>query len=237
MKHLLILPIISLFIIHSELAYAQNENASHMLNTVLAKLEKVNDYRVNIEIELDVDFINMPVKRAVMYYKHPRMIKFESDEFIMLPQKGLDFSMRRFLKKDYTAILTGYEDINKRRHYVIKVIPTKTRSNIVLSTLWLDTEGLVISRVENNTRSEGSYAIDFTYTATSDVLPSEIKITFEVVHFNIPLKFIGKPIEIDEKKLKRGEKKMGVVYLRFSDYRVNIGLGDEFFEDQVWDPH
>jgi hypothetical protein len=179
----------------------------------------------------------MPIKRAVMYYKHPRMIKFESDEFIMLPQKGLDFSLRKFLDKDFTAILTGSEDINQRRHYIIKVIPTKTRSDIVLSTLWLDTEWLVISKVENNTRSEGSYTIDFTYTATSDVLPSEIKITFEVGHFNIPLKFIGKPIEIDEKKIKRGEIKTGVVYLRFSDYKVNMGLDDEFFEDEVWAPH
>jgi hypothetical protein len=64
-----------------------------------------------------------------------------------------------------------------------------------------------------------------------------IKITFEVGHFNIPLKFIGKPIEIDENNLKRGQEKTGVVYLRFSDYQVNMGLDDEFFEDPVWNPH
>jgi outer membrane lipoprotein-sorting protein len=217
--------------------HAQNEDTNQILKTVLSKQEKINDYQVNIEIELDVEFINMPVKRAVMYYKHPQMIKFKSDEFIMLPQKGLDFSLRNLLKKDFTSILAGYENINQRRHYIIKVIPTKTRSDIVLSTIWLDTELFVISKVENNTRSEGSYTIDFTYGAQSDILPSEIKITFEMGHFNIPLKFIGKPIEIDEKKLKKGEKKTGVVYLRFSDYKMNVGLKDDFFEDEVWSPH
>jgi hypothetical protein len=109
MKHLLILSILSLIVIRLGLAYAQNEDASQILKTVLSKQEKINDYRVNIEIELDVEFINMPVKRAVMYYKHPRMIKFESDEFIMLPQKGLDFSLRKFLEQGFTSILTGYE--------------------------------------------------------------------------------------------------------------------------------
>jgi hypothetical protein len=218
-------------------AHAQHEDADQILKTVLVKQDRINDYQVNIEIELDVDFINMPVKHAVMYYKHPQMIRFKSNEFIMLPQKGLNFSLRNILKKDFTSILTGYEYIDQRRHYIIKVIPTKKHSDIVLSTIWLDTELFVISKVENNTWSEGSYTIDFTYGAQSDVLPSQMKITFEMGHFNIPLKFIGKPIEIDEKKLKKGERKTGVVYLRFSDYKINVGLKDDFFEEEVWSPH
>jgi hypothetical protein len=218
-------------------AYAQHEDANQILKSALAKQETINDYQVNIEIELDVDFINMPIKHAVMYYKHPQKIKFQSDEFIMLPKKGLHFSLRNILKKDFTSILTGYEYIDQRRHHIIKVIPTKKHSDIVLSTIWLDTELYVISKVENNTRSNGSHTIDFTYGAQSDVLPSTMKITFEVGHFNIPLKFIGKPIEIDKKKLKKREKKTGVVYLRFSDYKINMGLDDDFFEDEVWDPH
>ena len=218
-------------------AHAQHVDADRILKTVLAKQDRINDYQVNIEIELDVDFINIPVKHAVMYYKHPQKIKFKSDEFIMLPQKGLNFSLRKILKRDFTAIFTGYEYINQRRHYTIKVIPTKKHSDIVLSTIWLDTELFVISKVENNTRSDGSYTIDFTYGAQSDVLPSEMKITFEMGYFNVPLKFIGKPIEIDEKKLKKGKKKTGVVYLRFSNYKINTGLEDDFFEDEVWSPH
>jgi hypothetical protein len=237
MKRLLFMSISMFVIISFSRAQAQYEDANQILKTALAKQDRINDYQVNIEIELDVDFINMPVKHAVMYYKHPQKIKFESDEFIMLPQKGLNFSLRKILKKDFTSIFTGYEYIDQRRHYTIKVIPTKKHPDIVLSTIWLDTELFVISKVENNTRSEGSYTIDFTYGARSDVLPSEMKITFEMGHFNIPLKFIGKPIEIDEKKLKKGERKTGVVYLRFSDYKINVGLKDDFFEDEVWSPH
>ncbi len=237
MKRLLFMSISMFVVISFSRAYAQYEDANQILKTVLAKQDRINDYQVNIEIELDVDFINMPVKHAVMYYKHPQKIKFKSDEFIMLPKKGLNFSLRKILKKGFTSIFSGYEYIDQRRHYTIKVIPTKKHSDIVLSTIWLDTELFVISKVENNTRSDGSYTIDFTYGAQSDVLPSQMKITFEVGHFNIPLKFIGKPIEIDEKKLKNGEKKTGVVYLRFSDYKINVGLRDDFFEEEVWSPH
>jgi outer membrane lipoprotein-sorting protein len=236
MKRLLFMSISMFVVINFSRAHAQYEDANQILKTVLAKQNRINDYQVNIEIELDVDFINMPVKHAVMYYKHPQRIKFKSDEFIMLPKKGFNYSLRNILKRDFTSIFTGYEYIDQRRHYIIKVIPTKKRSDIVLSTIWLDTELFVISKVENNTRSEGSYTIDFTYGAQSDVLPSQMKITFEMGHFNIPLKFIGKPIEIDEKELKKGERKTGVVYLRFSDYKINVGLEDDFFEDEVWSP-
>jgi len=237
MKRLLFMSISMFMVISLTRAHAQYEDANQILKSALAKQDRINDYQVNIEIELDVDFINMPVKHAVMYYKHPQKIKFKSDEFIMLPQKGLNFSLRKILKKNFTSIFIGYEYIDQRRHYIIKVIPTKKHSDIVLSTIWLDTELFVISKVENNTRSDGSYTIDFTYGTQSDVLPSEMKITFEVGHFNIPLKFIGKPIEIDKKKLNAGEKKTGVVYLRYSNYKINVGLKDDFFEEEVRSPH
>ncbi len=237
MKRLLFMSITMFVVISFSQAQAQQGDANQILKTALAKHERINDYQVNIEIELDVDFINMPVKHAVMYYKHPQKIKFESDEFIMLPQKGLNFSLRNILKRDFTAIITGYEYIDQRKHYIIKVIPLKKRADIVLSTIWLDTELFVISKVENNTRSDGSYTIDFSYGARSDILPSEMKVTFEVRHFKIPLKFIGRPIEIDKNKLKKGEGITGVVYLRYSDYKINVGLKDDFFEEEVWSPH
>jgi hypothetical protein len=37
--------------------------------------------------------------------------------------------------------------------------------------------------------------------------------------------------------VEKGEKKTGVVYLRFSDYKINVDLKDDFFEEKVWSPH
>ena len=118
MKRLLFMSISIFVFISFGRAHSLYEDASQILKTVLAKQNRINDYQVNIEIELDVDFINMPVKHAVMYYKHPQKIKFKSDEFIMLPQKGLNFSLRKILKKKFTSIFTGYEYIDQRRHYI-----------------------------------------------------------------------------------------------------------------------
>jgi outer membrane lipoprotein-sorting protein len=231
MKRLFFISIPLIVAVNLNRAHAQSVDPIDILKTVLAKQNQINDYQVNIEIELDVEFINMPVKHAVMYYKQPEKVKFKSDEFLMLPKRGMNFSLRKILKDDFTSIFTGYEYFDQRRHYIITVIPTKKKSDIVLSTIWVDAELFIISKVENNTRSDGSYIIDFTYGDESNVLPSEMKITFEMAHFNIPLKFIGKPMEIDKQKLKKKEKKTGVVFIRFSNYKVNAGIGDDIFDD------
>lgn len=232
MKHLPAITILLMLGISQSQTHAQPADSGRILKLVLAKQNQIMDYRVNIEIELDVDFINMPVKHAVMYYKRPQKIKYRSDEFIMLPKKGMDFSLRNILSDDFTSIFTGYEYINQRRHYTIKVIPIKKKSAIVLATLWVDTESLVVSRVENNTRSEGSYILDFTYGQESELLPAMIKIAFEMEDFDIPLKFLGKPIKSDEKNVRQKGKKTGVVYIRFSGYKINSGLSDDIFDEE-----
>ncbi|UCH20628.1 MAG: hypothetical protein JSU83_19145 [Deltaproteobacteria bacterium] len=231
MKYLFFISILLIVAVNLNRVHARSAGPVDILKTVLAKQNQINDYQVNIEIELDVDFINMPVKHAVMYYKQPEKVKFKSNEFLMLPKRGLNFSLRKILKDDFTSIFAGYEYFDKRRHYIITVIPTKKKSDIVLSTIWVDAELFIISKVENNTRADGSYVIDFTYGDESNVLPAEMKITFQMAHFNIPLKFIGKPLEIDRQKLEKKEKKTGVVYIRFSNYKINAGVSDDIFDE------
>ena len=232
MNRLFFIWVLLVVILNYNCLQAQEIDLTDILNTVLAKQNHINDYQVNIEIELDVDFIHIPVKHAMMYYKQPERIKFKSNDFILLPKRGMHFSLRKIIKKDYTAIFTGYDYLDQRQHYIIKIIPLKKKSDIVLSTIWVNTESFIISKVENNTRSDGSYTIDFTYGSESDVLPSSMKVTFEMEHFNIPLKFIGKSIKVDKKKLKKKEKKTGVVYIRFSNYKINAGIRDEIFAEE-----
>jgi hypothetical protein len=37
--------------------------------------------------------------------------------------------------------------------------------------------------------------------------------------------------------VEKEERKTGVVYLLFSDYKINVGFEDDFFEEEVWSPH
>jgi len=212
--------------------YAQEINPDSLLIKVKQKLELIKDYKADIDIHLDVDFIKMPDKHAKMYFKHPDKVRFTSDEFIMLPKRGVGISIRKLLVDDYLALYSGQEEINGKAHIVVKVIPEGNKSDIVLSTLWIDTDNALISKMENTTRNSGSYLIYLLYGDPEVELPTEIKISFQVKNLEIPLKFIGKNSTVDIDELKKEGNKEGVVIIKLNYTEINQGIEDLFFEEE-----
>ena len=211
--------------------FAQESNPDSLILRVKQKLELIKDYKADIEIHLDVDFIKMPDKNAKMFFKQPDKIRFISDEFIMLPKRGIGISIRKILKDDYLAVYSGLEIINDKQYTVIKIIPEGSKSDIVLSTLWVDAEKALINKVENTTRNNGSYLINLKYSDPELELPTEIKISFRVVNLKIPLKFIGKNSTVDKDELKVKGAKEGTVSIKLSYFDINKGIDDSFFEE------
>ena len=212
--------------------FAREINPDSLLLKVKQKLEIIKDYKADVEIHLDVDFIKMPDKHAKMYFKHPDKVRFISDEFIMLPKRGIGISTRNILEDDYIAVYGGQEKVNGRMQAVIKIIPKGNKSDIVLSTMWIDPDNALVSKVENTTRNNGSYLIQLKYTNSEFELPTEIKISFRVKNIKIPLKFIGKNSTVDKDELKKEGTKEGTVSIKLSYFDINKGIEDSFFEEE-----
>ena len=208
---------------------AQETDPYAIIDSVRYRLEKINDYQADIEIEVDVDFIQMPVKHARIYYKKPDKVKFESDEFIMLPKRGFDKQVTDILDEPFSAINIGRELLNGRPHDVIRIVPLGKRPEVVLATWWIDSENFLISRNESTLKKEGNFTVDFIYGEPGISLPTEMIFTIEIEKLSIPLKFIGKSegLDIDREKMK--ENNTGKVFIRFDHYRINTSLPDNFF--------
>ena len=174
----------------------------------------------------------MPDKHAKMFFKQPDKVRFISDEFIMLPKRGIGVSTRKVLKDDYLALFSGEERINGKAHAIVKIIPEGNKSDLVLSTLWINTENALVSKVENTTRNNGSYLIYLGYSDPGVELPTEIKISFRVENLKIPLKFIGKNSTVDKDKLKMDGNKEGSVSIKLRYFDINKGIEDSFFEEE-----
>jgi outer membrane lipoprotein-sorting protein len=232
MKKILIAGILAILLINGTSLRAQlDADPNRILDKVLEQQKDILDYKVKVEIDVDVEFIKMPVKSAELYFKQPDKIKFKSDEFLMLPKKGLNQSVQKLLSEEYTAVLTGQELIERDYHYIIKIIPMGGSQDVVLSTVWVDSTTYLISRMESYTKSRGNSLISFEYYEDLK-LPSKMTVEFEVKEFNIPLDFINRSIEIDKEKMKSDSLKTGYIYLNFYDYQVNQRLDDGFFEDE-----
>lgn len=213
------------------LIVAQEIDPYKVLGHVKDMADQIKDYTADIEIEVDVDFIQIPVKHATIFFKTPDKIKFKSDEFFMIPKRGFKNVYRDLLNSNYSAIYAGDEWIDDKAQYIIKIIPLEKKPDVIMATWWIDTANYTISKIESHTRNDGTYMIDFDYNNPDIPLPSMMLISFEIEEMKIPLKFIGKSTGRELEQLNTEDKQTGKVYLRFSNYVINSKLEDTIFDE------
>lgn len=227
--------IFSMFFVFIQLGFSQSKDPNEILNDVITNFNKVNDYQVDVNIKVDVEFIKVPETKAKIYFKQPDKVHLEADGFAMLPKNGMEFSPSAFIKKDYTAIYEQDVDLNGYKTSMVKVIPLGDQGEVILSTLWIDQKKQVIRKVESTTKTNGTFSIDFTFDDKIKYpLPSKIIFSFNMDKMNIPSTITGEPTneKQDKKSKNSGSTTRGQVIVNYSNYVVNKGISDSIFEDK-----
>jgi len=216
----------------SLIAFSQPKDPEAILKKVKAEFSKIEDYTVDVKVKVDVDFLKMPDREAKIYYKQPDKIHIESEGFAMLPKEGLNFSPLELLNSSYTSFYVREDTLNGIVTSVIKVIPLDGRSDVILSTIWVDTKRNLIMKVESSRKPEGTFTIDLDYLKTEKGfwLPSSMVFTFSIDRSILPRKF-NFDTDSDIKKTMEDSTKVqtGKVFIDYSNYKVNTGLPDEIF--------
>jgi len=215
--------------------FAQGNDPEKIIERVKTEYSKVNDYRVDVEISIDVSFLKVPKTNAQIIYKKPDKIRILSEGFAMLPKEGLNFSPLSLFKESYTAFYVKEETVQNKKAVVVKVIPLSDKSEVILSTLWVDRSTYAILKVESTTRMNGTFEMNLSYnrSQTQYNLPSSMYFAFEVDKFNLPKGLSGPSAKKQEKKKDDGTKKTkGSVSVIYSNYKVNKGIADKEFEEK-----
>jgi len=224
--------ILSFVFIISIIGFSQPKDPGAVLNKVKAEFSKIEDYTVDVKIKVDVDFLKMPDREAKIYFKQPDKIHIQSDGFAMLPKEGLNFSPLGLLNSSYSSFYVREDTLNGIVTSVIKVIPLEGRSDVILSTLWVDTKRDLILKVESSRKPEGTFTIDLDYlkTKTGFWLPSSMVFTFSIDRSILPRRFNFDTDSDLKKTLEDSTKaKTGKVFIDYSNYKVNTGLSDDIF--------
>lgn len=207
MKSLMLILIISLI----SLQVSSQEIDSDLL-TIKERMDNVIEARAVAKLELDVDFINMPVKNFDLYFQKSKPISYSSDHFIIIPKRGLDFTWNELFKHQFMTIYRGTEIHEGSTLKVLNVIPLDKKADYAIMTLKLDTIRNQIRIADITTKNEGSYLLFLNYE-NDNILPSKLTVQFELERIRIPLNFMGKDTEIDKEKLKNKEIKKGSIFL------------------------
>jgi outer membrane lipoprotein-sorting protein len=217
------------------ICFTQNKDSDKILDLVKENFNRVKDYEVNVHIKVDVNFLKVPEAVATIYYKQPDKIKLKSEGFAMLPKQGLNFSPVSFLTGDYTSIFDKEENVDGKPCYLIKVIPLGDKSDLILTSLWIDKERYIIRKIESTTKSSGTFTINLNYNNNLKYpLPSSMEFEFNVQKIELPKELTGDIDGMNQTEKgnhKRRRITSGKVYVTYSDYKVNINLPDSLFEE------
>lgn len=235
--------LITLMLIGAITVPAQTKNPNQLLDAVRQKFNKVNDYKADANVKLDMSFFKVPDMKAKIFFKKPDKIKVEADGFAMLPKQGLKFSPADLLKEDFTAIYVRSETMDNHKIDVIKTIPNSDSSEVILSTLWIDATESVIRKVETTRKKGGTTQIDLVYDNYEFGLPSQIKLSFNLGDIKMPATLPQQPNEKTDankkNKRRRGlpddESLKGRVIMTYKNYQINKGIPDSFFVDKEKD--
>jgi len=206
----------------------QAQNPRSILNQVQVKLNKVNNYKADINIKVDLPYIIMMPIKTKIYFKQKDKFKIDSKSIAVLPKQG--FLQLNSLVNDtvnYTAIFQSLETINKVKTSLINLIPNNDTSDVVLAKLWVDATNHVVIKSQVTTKSSGTIKTEYTYSnQLSFGLPDQIKFIVDVKKFKIPKALAA---DINTSTSKKVEKKSGEIVVMLTNYEINKGISDSVF--------
>lgn len=144
-------------------------------------------YECNFEMDLNVDFINIPNKKGKMTYSPKSGVNYKFDGVGFFPKKSANRQMQTMLNTPYSVIKLE-EDVTTVKY---KVIPNDINFDLVLADLVIDKKTANMVRMNTITKKSGAVSLSFEYNANVDDFPSKLTIDFDLKNRKLPATFTG----------------------------------------------
>lgn len=200
-----------------------------VLSRLGAVTENIRDYTVTLDVTVDLDRLKVPAMKITMYFRQPDKVRFDSqDRFAMLPREGMTLNPRRLRENFHVG--SGVPDtLGGKSVYRVVLKPKKDKTGLQELYLYIDSTRWTPERLVSPLFDGRTMSLSYAYAKVNGFwLPSENVVTFSSTvtdtteqdapaQSNLPVRAPRMP-------------RNGTVTIRYSDYKVNTGLGDEVFE-------
>jgi hypothetical protein len=222
---------VTLVLLISPSLYAQA--VEELMKKVKAKLELVNDYRAEGLLKTDIPFVRIPETRVTVFYKKPDKFKIKKEEGIaIVPKGGMNINLNSlFGGKQYAIIPGGTVTIHGKPLTIVKLLPLREESDVVLSTLYIDEKQALVSKASTTTKNNGTYEMELTYGKFAQWgLPDKMLFSFNTKEYKLP-KGVTLEYETGEKPkdLSKSKEQKGTLEITYLNYAINKGVVDDVF--------
>lgn len=205
-------------------AYSQELSAEKILLNVKANFDVVKDYSAMLTGKVNMERLKVPQMNVKIFFKQPNKFKTESKGTSFIPKNILDLNPGDLLKK-FDPSLMGSEEVDGKMLYKIRLVTKPEKGKQIReSFIWVDESRWTITKLEAFPM-EGrkiEVLIESTVIEGKYVLPSKITAKFD---FDQNADSLAEKIYSPNRMPKKG-----MVELIYSDYQINKGISDEFFE-------
>lgn len=205
-----------------------------LVTKVKAKIDQVNDYTGDAQMNIDVTFMKVPPSQVKVYFRKPNDLRIVKQGGIsILPKGGLNLNLRGILNQNgYAVIDAGTENANGAVLRVVKLVPTQSAGDVILVTLSIDERSLLIRKAVTTTRNNGTFELDLEYGRyAAYALPDRAVFIFNTSGFSLPK---GLALDYDPGNQPTGTKPpsdaKGKVILNYSGYKINKGVPADVFQ-------
>lgn len=221
--------LVLIFLLVNNLFFAQEKNASKIIEKIKANFDLISDYVVEIKGKVDFPDAVIPELKAKIYFKKPDKMKIESDNFMIIPKQSIRFDPEILYEKDFSSLMIGEVEIDNIKHYVIKLISNDPDVEEIV-TIWVNSNNFTIRKMNVIGSRIGKIEIEFIYKHFEKKywLPEKLTATFEASKIRFPRL---RRIE-NEQKENSNSNKEGKITIEYFNYVVNKGLDDKLFEEK-----
>ncbi len=211
---------------------AQAQDAMALVQQVKKKIEQVNDYQATGKLRTDVAFLKVPIATVNVFFKKPNKFRISKEKGIsILPKGGVSVNMQNVLaEKDFVALDAGTGSVKGKAVRMVKLVPTSTTSDLVLTTLYIDEGTKLIMKAETTTKESGTYEVEMSYGKWAQfALPDKTIFSFNTKDYKLPK---GVTLEFDDGEkpdANRLKDKKGYVEITYLNYSINKGVPDSYF--------
>jgi hypothetical protein len=189
------------------------QTAEERVLLVKSRLDSIETFLADIKLHVDISFIKMPDKEAQAAFKKSEDVVITSEDFVLIPKRGLDLSFSELFEYPFMVIDRGEVEGQSTSLLAISILPSDNKADFSVANLHIDTLKQRITWAEINTKKDGSYTLSLTYPDSRAILPTKLDVSFEMDRIRIPLNFAGSDVAIDRKKMREMDQKAGKIEL------------------------
>ncbi len=214
------------FVVTADAQGARGLKAADVVTKVEQAYEGINDYTVTLDVVVNIERVSVQPMHAVMYFKKPDKVHFESKGLFLLPPEGLVYDPAA-IRSRYSITEPAVKDtLHGKSVYRITLVPKGERRRATKLFAMVDPMRWTIEKVMSEPNDGRQVWGDFSYVRVDRWwLPAELTMRFSSAEGDTTRSEMPEQAPMARPQMPN----TGSANVHYSDYRVNIGLSDDIF--------